>query len=75
MKLRRKGCEQGSGRRRGRRERDRIGRGGEIDLDQFVEEGAIAISQAKNYARTSMMWSQRKSWSRYESGYSCRIHA
>ena len=42
MKLRRKGCEQGSGRRRGRRERDRIGRGGEIDLDQFVEEGAIA---------------------------------
>ena len=72
MKLRRKGCEQGSGRRRGRRERDRIGRGGEIDLDQFVEEGAIA--RPRTYARTRMMWSQRKIWSRDGSGYICRSH-
>ena len=74
MKLRRKA--KGSGLRKEKKEegkRNRIGRGGEIDLDQFVEEGAIA--RPRTYARTRMMWSQRKSWSRYESGYSYRIHA
>ena len=73
MKLRRKA--KGSGLRKEKKEegkRNRIGRGGEIDLDQFVEEGSIA--RPRTYARTRMMWSQRKIWSRDGSGYICRSH-
>ena len=47
MKLRRKA--KGSGLRKEKKEegkRDRIGRGGEKDLDQFVEEGTIARPRA-----------------------------
>ena len=73
MKLRRKA--KGSGLRKEKKEegkRNRIGRGGEIDLDQIKEEGAIA--RPRTCARTRMMWSQRKSWSRDGSGYNCRSH-
>ena len=73
MKLRRKA--KGSGLRKEKKEegkRNRIGRRGEIDLDQIEEEGAIARPRA--CARTRMMCSQRMIWSRDGSGYICRSH-